>query len=88
MCDLSPFQTFEGEEALNLRTNSFQEGEDDAREIVPRLFTRSQVREHQRMRGQFMKLEFFELALKSKEGFYVKRPQNVPKKVPRKCPKS
>ncbi|KAH0701770.1 hypothetical protein KY285_016048 [Solanum tuberosum] len=41
VCDLSPFPTVGDDDPSNLRTNSFQEGENDAIRISSRPFTRS-----------------------------------------------
>ncbi|KAH0757725.1 hypothetical protein KY290_021218 [Solanum tuberosum] len=71
VCDLSPFSTFDDDDSSNLRTNSFQEGENDAIRIAPRPFTRSQARDLQRMQGFFMKLEVLELVLMAKKGFHA-----------------
>jgi len=68
VCDLSPFSTLDDDDPSNLRTNSFQEGENDAIRIAPRSFTRSQPQDLQRMQGLFMKLEVLELVLMEKKG--------------------
>lgn len=49
VCDLSPFPTLDDDDASNLRTNSFQEREDDAIRIPPSPFTRRQAQELHRM---------------------------------------
>ncbi|KAH0706074.1 hypothetical protein KY289_011150 [Solanum tuberosum] len=45
----------------NIKTNSFQEGENDAIRISSRPFTRSQAQDLQRMQGLFMKMEVLEM---------------------------
>ncbi|WMV24521.1 hypothetical protein MTR67_017906 [Solanum verrucosum] len=43
VCDLSSFPTIDDDDPSNLRTNSFQEEENDAIRITSRPFTRSQA---------------------------------------------
>ncbi|PHT84388.1 hypothetical protein T459_12831 [Capsicum annuum] len=56
MCDLSPIATVEDEHPPNLRTNSLQYGEEDTSTTSSRPFTRSQVRELQKLQVMFMQM--------------------------------
>ncbi|KAH0706054.1 hypothetical protein KY285_010586 [Solanum tuberosum] len=69
--DLPPFPTIDDDDPLNLRTNSFQEGENDAIRITSRPFTRSQAQDLQRMQGLFMKMDVLEMVLMAKKGFHT-----------------
>ncbi|KAH0760914.1 hypothetical protein KY290_016987 [Solanum tuberosum] len=55
----------------NIKTNSFQEGENDAIRISSRPFTRSQAQDLQRMEGLFMKIEVLEMVLMTSKDFYA-----------------
>lgn len=67
VCDLSPFDILD-DDNLNLRTNSFEEGENDASQVVSRSFTRYEARDLQTLQGLFMKVEFLEYILMLKKG--------------------
>ncbi|WMV18272.1 hypothetical protein MTR67_011657 [Solanum verrucosum] len=71
VCNLSPFPTVGDDDPSNLRTNSFQEGENDAIQISSRLFTRSQAQDLQRMQGLFMKMEVLEMVLMTSKNFHA-----------------
>ncbi|XP_059312037.1 uncharacterized protein LOC132063495 [Lycium ferocissimum] len=69
-CDLSPMDVDDGD-PLNLRTNSFQEGENDTIQVASRPFTRIQARELQALRRLFMKRDTLEYTLEPSRGFQV-----------------
>jgi len=71
VCNLSPFPTVGDDDPSNLRTNSFQEGENDAIRISSRPFTRSQAQDLQRMQGLFMKMEVLEMVLMTSKDFHA-----------------
>ncbi|XP_059290738.1 uncharacterized protein LOC132044275 [Lycium ferocissimum] len=56
ICDLSLFDV-DDQDPLNLRTNSLQEGENDAIQVASRPFTRSQARDIQAFQGMFIKMD-------------------------------
>ncbi|KAH0691244.1 hypothetical protein KY285_019039 [Solanum tuberosum] len=71
VCDLSPFPTVADDDLSNLRTNSFQEGENDVKRITSRPFTRRQAQDIQRIQGLFMKIEVLEMVLMTSKDFHV-----------------
>ncbi|KAH0706285.1 hypothetical protein KY285_010792 [Solanum tuberosum] len=72
VCDLSPFLTIDDDDPSNLRTNSFQEGENHAIPIPSRPFTRIQARDLQKMEGLFMKLEALGMVLIANKGYALR----------------
>jgi len=79
VCDLSPFPTVADDDPSNLRTNSFQEGENDVKRITSMPFTRSQAQDFQRMQGLFMKMEVLEMVLMTNKDFHaLKIAEEVP----------
>ncbi|XP_049382872.1 uncharacterized protein LOC125847256 [Solanum stenotomum] len=71
VCDLSPFPTAADDDPSNLRTNSFQEGENDVKQFTSRPFTRSQTQDLQRMQGMLMKMEVLEMVLMTRKEFHA-----------------
>ncbi|KAF3642557.1 hypothetical protein FXO37_22455 [Capsicum annuum] len=55
--DLSLINTIDDDEAVNLRSNSFQDGEDDTCAKDSRPFTRNHARELQSLQSMFMKMK-------------------------------
>ncbi|XP_059283567.1 uncharacterized protein LOC132037124 [Lycium ferocissimum] len=70
VCNLSPMDVDDGD-PLNLRKNSFQEGEHDTNRVASRPFTKSQARGLQALQGLFMKRDVLEYTLEPSRGFQV-----------------
>ncbi|XP_047264291.1 uncharacterized protein LOC124896676 [Capsicum annuum] len=70
VCDLSPVDTIKVEEPVNLRPNSFQDGEDDTGAKSSSSFTRSQSRELQSLQAMFMKMNSCECVMNSSKGVH------------------